>query len=210
MQKAVKDLKAITRKSSLTMKFTNKRYFTTQKFEIKKSSLKVDRKNLFDAMEYEIPFDHINNKIKIQTLINNNTIIVGILLMIISFLFLLADNEEITIILLIFGVIFTVLSFINRKKVVTITTYDENNIELYFRKQNKQEVIEYANSIIQAADYFLLQKFSKIDRLLPIEPQLQNIQYLLNRDIISEDKFETLKNQLFGKENQSTIGFGTK
>lgn len=192
------------------MKFLNKRYFTRQIFEINKSSLKIERKNLFDAIEFEIPYDHVGNKIKIQTLINNNTIIVGILLMIVSFLFLLADNVEITIILFLFGVIFTVMSFINRKKMVTIATFDENNIELYFVKQNKKEVVEYANSIIAAADNFLLKKFSKIDRSLPIEPQINNIQYLLHREIINEDAFETLKNQLLGKENQSTIGFGSK
>ena len=55
---------------------------------------------------------------------------------------------------------------------------------------------------------YLLKKYSKVDRALPIEPQLENIQYLLNRDIITEEKFESLKNQLLGTENKKSIGFG--
>jgi len=192
------------------MKFFNRRYFTRQIFEIQRSSLKIERKNLFDAIEYEIPFDHLNNKIKIQTIINNNLIIVGLFFIAFSFLFLLGATDELTIIFFCIGVLLVILPFVNRKKVVTITALGENNIELYFSNRNKDETIEYANSIIKAADNYLLNKFSKVDRSLPIEPQLENYQYLLNREIISEEKFETLKNQLFGKDNSSSIGFGQK
>jgi hypothetical protein len=71
-------------------------------------------------------------------------------------------------------------------------------------------VIDYANQIIDAANNYLLKKFSKIDRSLAIEPQIENIQFLLNREIITEEKFETLKNQLLGRENKSSIGFEQK
>jgi ABC-type multidrug transport system fused ATPase/permease subunit len=190
------------------MKFFNRRYFTRQDFEIQKSSLKIERRNMFDAIEYEIPFEFIHNKIKIQTIINNNLIIVGAFFILFSLLFQIGPNDELTIIFFSIGLLFIIVSFINRKKVVTMTTLDGNKIELYFTNQNKEEVVEYANAIIKASDNFLLHKFSKIDRLLPIEPQIDNIQFLLNREIISEEKFETLKNQILGKENQTSIGFG--
>lgn len=163
---------------------------------------------MFDAIEYEIPFEFIHNKIKIQTIINNNLIIVGAFFILFSLLFQIGPNDELTIIFFSIGLLFIIVSFINRKKVVTMTTLDGNKIELYFTNQNKEEVVEYANAIIKASDNFLLHKFSKIDRLLPIEPQIDNIQFLLNREIISEEKFETLKNQILGKENQTSIGFG--
>lgn len=191
------------------MIFYNKRYLTRQNFEIKKSSLKIDRKNIFDAIEYEIPFDHIHNKLKIQTIINNNLIFAGIFLFAFSFLFLPGTIPELTLILICFGVLFIILSFINRKKVVTISTID-GDIELYFHSRNKKEIVDYANTIIEAANIYLLNKYSKIDRFLPIEPQLENIQYLLNREIISEENFESLKNRLLGNENKSSIGFGQK
>lgn len=190
------------------MIFYNKRYLTRQIFEIKKSSLKIDRKNMFDAIEYEIPFDYVNNKIKTQTIINNNLIITGIFFFVFSFLFQLGENDELTAIFLIIAVLLIILPFINRKKVITISTLDGNNIELYFNNKNKQQVTDFANEIISAADNYLLKKYSKVDRALPIEPQLENIQYLLNRDIITEEKFESLKNQLLGTENKKSIGFG--
>lgn len=192
------------------MKFFNKRYFTRQNFEIQKSSLKIERKNLFDSIEYKIPFDQISNQLKTQTIINNNLVVIGIFFIVFSLFFQLGPNDELTIIFFSIGMLITVVSFINRKKVVTITSFIEGDIELYFNNQNKEEVVEYAHSIIRAADNYLLTKLSKVDRSMPIEPQLENIQYLLNREIINEETFETLKNQLLGKDNQQSIGFGQK
>lgn len=165
---------------------------------------------MFDAVEYEVPFDLINNKLKIQTIINNNLITVGIFFFAFSFLFQLGSRDELTVIFISIGLLFIFLPFVNRKKVITIATFDGNNIELYFNNSNKQEVTDYANQIIDAANRYLLKKFSKIDRSLAIEPQIENIQYLLNREIITEEKFEELKNQLLGRENKSSIGFEQK
>lgn len=192
------------------MIFYNRRYLTRQNFEIKKSSLKIERKNMFDAVEYEVPFDLINNKIKIQTIINNNLITVGAFFFAFSFLFQIGSKNELTAIFISIGLLFIFVPFVNRKKVITIATFDGNNIELYFNNRNKQEVIDYANQVIDAANNYLLKKFSKIDRSLAIEPQIENIQYLLNREIITEEKFEMLKNQLLGRENKSSIGFEQK
>lgn len=69
------------------MVFFNRRYLIRQNFEIKKSSLKVERKNMFDSVEYEIPFDHLNSKIKTQTIVNNNILLVGVFFFVFSFIF---------------------------------------------------------------------------------------------------------------------------
>jgi hypothetical protein len=55
----------------LDMIFKKRRYFTKQTFEIKKSSLKVEVKGLFDAIEYEISHEQIDNKKTVQTSINH-------------------------------------------------------------------------------------------------------------------------------------------
>ena len=173
----------------------------------KKSSLKIKRKNLFDAVEYEIPFDAIYNKIKVQTIINNNLIVTGIFFLFIGFLFLFGSAQEFLVIFMTVGSFLIVLAFVERKNVITIYSHDENGVELYFTQKNKQDVIDYSNEIINASNNFLFKKYSRVDRSLPIEPQIENLQFLLNRDIISDKNFETLKNQLLGTENKSSIGF---
>lgn len=190
------------------MAFINRRYFTKQVFEIQKSCLKVDVKNIFDAIEYEISYEQINNKKKIQTIVNHGLLITGFFFFVFGLLFQIGPNDELTAIAFFIAFIFAVFAFLSRKKVVTIDAYDGNKIELFFNNGNKQEVVEFANQIIEASNNYLLNKYAKIDPALPIDPQLNNIQFLRNKEIITEEDYETLKNQLLGRQNKSSIGFG--
>jgi hypothetical protein len=190
------------------MPFHNKRYFTRQSFDILGSSVKVHKKGLFDEIEYEIPFDQIHNKMTIQTQINNNLIVTGIFFMVFSFLFLLGTARELTVIFLSIGVIFVVAALINRKKTVIVPNYGGEAITLFFNNKTKNEVVDFGKQIIIASDNYLLQKYSKLDRDLPIEPQIEHLQFLFNREIINESQFESLKNQLLGRDHKSAIGFG--
>lgn len=190
------------------MSFKNKRYFTKQAFDILSSSLKVERKGLFDAIEYEIAFDNIHNMKTIQKQINNNLVVTGFFFFVFSFLFLLGSSQQLTVIFLTIGVILVLMAFINRKKIITIATYAGEGVTLYFSNKNKTEVLEFANKIIEASNSYFLSKYSKIDRALPIDQQIDHLQFLRNREIITEDHFEILKNQLLGRDGISTIGFG--
>jgi hypothetical protein len=190
------------------MPFHNRRYFTRQSFDILGSSVKVHRKGLFDEIEYEIPFDQIHNKMTIQTQINNNIIVTGIFFMVFSFLFLLGTAQELTVIFLSIGVIFVVAALINKKKAVIVPNYGGEAITLFFSSRNKNEVVEFGKQIIIASNNYLLQKYGKLDRDLPIAPQIEHLQFLLNREIINESEFESLKNQLLGRDHKSAIGFG--
>ena len=69
-------------------------------------------------------------------------------------------------------------------------------------------MLEFSNRIIEASNKFLLNKYGKIDKALPIEGQLSKLEFLRDRDILNEDEFENLKNQLLGRENKGSIGFG--
>jgi hypothetical protein len=190
------------------MTFNNNRRFTRQTFDILGSSLKIDQKGLLDQIEYEIPFDNIHNKKKIQTQINNNLVITGLFFFAFSFLFLLGTAEELTAIFLSIGVTFVLIAFINRKKTVTIATYSGGDIILYFNNKTKGEVVEFADMIIDASNNYLMKKYGKIDRALPVEQQIDNLQFLRNREIITENHYEILKNELLGREGKSAIGFG--
>ena len=189
------------------MLYQNRRYFQKQSFELLEKSLKVHKKGMFDEIEYEIPLENIHNKKTIQTQINNNLIVTGVFFFVFSFLFLLGTAQQLTFIFAALGLIFMFAAFINRKKTVSIPTYSSDQIILFFTRSNKHNVVDYSNKIIQASNSYLLSKYGKVDRALPIEPQMEHLKFLLDREIITESHFEALKNQLLGREGKS-IGFG--
>jgi len=189
------------------MSFYNKRYFTSQTFDILDTSLKIHRKGLFDEIEFEIPFDQIHHKKMIQTQINNNLIVTGLFFMVFSFLFLLGSAREMTVILFAIGGVFVIVAFLNRRKTVTIPNYGGESITLFFDSKNKQHVVEFSKQIINASNNYLLKKYGKIDRDLPFESQIEHLKFLLNREIINENEFESLKNQLLGRAGKSSVGF---
>lgn len=191
------------------MIFKNRRYFTKQTFEIKMTSLKVEARGLFDAIEYEIAHEQIDNKKTVQTSINHGFLVISIFFFVFALLFLVGTNEELTAVFFFLSVLCTVIAFVSRKSVVTLNLYDGGKIHLYFTRQNKGQVIAFSDEIIEASNKYLLNKYTRIDAALPIEPQLSGIQFLRNREIISEQDFESLKNKLIGRSNKSSIGFGS-
>jgi hypothetical protein len=169
--------------------------------------VKIEKRSLLDSIEYEVPFEHIHNKRKIQTNTNDNLLVISFFLLFIGLLFQFGPNTELSVTLLIAAAFFLALALITKKKTVTIPTYDGDKIELFFNKKNKHEVLEFSSRIIEASNSFLLNKYGKIDKALPLEGQLSNLNFLRDRDIITDEEFENLKNQLLGRENKGSLGF---
>ena len=167
------------------MTFNNRRYFTKQEFEIKKTSLKISKKTFFDEVEYETSLEQIDNKKKVEVRTNSNLFFLGLFVFGIGIFFLSGSIIEMTAICTVICIVLVIAAFIDKKRVITIASYQGENIILYFNSRNKEEVIEFVEHIFQASNAFLLNKYSKIDRALPVEPQLDNIQFLRNREVIS-------------------------
>ncbi|GEO11105.1 hypothetical protein [Segetibacter aerophilus] len=190
------------------MNFTNRRYFLTQTFQIKGSSILVNRKTLFEEVEFEILFERLASKKRTEAKTNSNLFFTGIIFFIMNMFFLSGSIIEMAGICIVVALILIITSFIDKKRTITIAGYDGNNIVLYFTKSNKGEVSGFVDQLFKAANDFLLNKYKKIDKALPTEPQLDNIQFLRNREIISEEEYEALKDRLYGRDNISNIGFG--
>jgi hypothetical protein len=190
------------------MKLQTRRFFKKQEIEILRISLKIERKSFLDYVEYEIPFENIHNKKKVQTKTNDNLLVISFALLIIGLLFFLFGSETaLPTFLFICGIFFLLLALISRKKTITIPTYDGNNIEIPFNNKNKPDVLEFSNKIIEASNNFLLNKYSKIDKALPLEGQLIKIEFLRDREILTDEEYDSLKNQLLGRENKGHLGF---
>ena len=190
------------------MSFNNKKYFKKQAFELSGNSLIVHKRGIFDEVEYEVPLENIHNKKIVQTQINNDLIVLGVFLFAFSFLSILGDIMGLALIFAAVGLLSMFCAFFNRKKSVSILTYSDDPIILYFKRSNKQDVIDYSNKIIKASNDYLLNKYSRIDRDLPIEPQIAHLKFLIDREIITDNQFDVLKNQLLGRDGKSPIGFG--
>jgi len=189
------------------MTLNTRHFFKRQEIDILRSGVKIEKRSLLDSMEYEVPFENIHNKKKVQTNTNDNLLVISFSLLVIGLLFFLGSNIEIASIGFIGGTFFLAVALLTRKKTVTIPTYDGNNIELPFNTRNKTEVLEFSNKIIEASNNFLFNKYSRIDRALPIEGQLSKLEYLRDREVLSDEEFESLKSQLLGKDNKGSIGF---
>lgn len=192
----------------MKMIFYNKRFFKKQTFEILRTGLRIERRTSLDSIEYEVSFEHIHNKKKIQTVTNDNLLVISFCLLVIGLLFQLGSNKEFSILLLIGAAFFLSLALFTRQKTITIPTYNGEKIELFFNNQNKQEVLDFSNQIIKASNSFLLNKYGKIDKTLPLEGQLVHLDFLRDRDVITDEEYENLKNQLLGRENKGAMGFG--
>ena len=189
------------------MIFTNRRYLIRQTLEIKRSSIIVNKKTLFEEQEYEISFEQLDNKKKTEVKTNSSMFFTGILFVAFGAFFLSGSIVEMGAICALIAGVLVIGSFFDKKKTITISTYNGSNLSLYFTNRNREEVNTFVERLFKAANDFLLHKYKKIDRALPIEPQLDNIQFLRNREIISEEEYEVLKNQLYGRDDKSYIGF---
>src|SRR3954470_450951 len=105
------------------MSFINRRYFTKQEFEIKKTSLKIRKKNLFDEIEYETSLEQLDGKKKVEVRINSNLLFIGLFVFGIGIFFLSGSIIEMTAICTIISTVLLITSFADRKKTVTIATY---------------------------------------------------------------------------------------
>ena len=66
----------------------NKYLFNRQAIEILPVRLKICKKIFFDSMEYEISFEKLDNKIKVQTSVRNGLLIIAFFFTVLGILFL--------------------------------------------------------------------------------------------------------------------------
>jgi len=190
------------------MTFENSRYFTSQHFEIKKSTLEVDIKSLFGSIEYAIPLEQIENKRNVRVMLNPGLLTSCLFCFVIGLLWIFAANKETAFIFFLLAATCFISASIFKKKVVIINTYDGLMIEMFFNSSNKEAVVSFADLVIQSSNHHLFCKYGKIDTALPIEPQINSIIFLRDREIISEDEYEKLKDQLLGRSKKVVMGFG--
>lgn len=190
--------------------------FTKKNFIIKESGLHVQNKDLTSSFEVEIPFEEITAR-KIMTQ-KKSEILLLILTLLFSIIFIanfgmkVLGDPEITwgtvLILFAFPCLCGLLTYVRRIHSYFIPTINNGLLEIFYGKPTKEDAEKFINTLKLSINSYLKIKYGKIDMELPIDPQLSNLMWLRDRDIINEKEFEDLKNQLYGKRTlNSPIGF---
>lgn len=184
-----------------------KRFFKKCSIQLLKDKIKVIRSTPFDLIEFEISYENIETKKTIEAKVNFGLLVLISLLLVIGILYFFGDKSNISSVFFIVAIIIFFIAMATKLKVITIKTFEGHTLELFFTNKNKADVINFAEKIINTANNFLLSKYSKIDKDLPIENQLSKLDFLRDKELITDEVFEQLKNQLLGKENKQTIGY---
>lgn len=189
------------------MKYINKKGLSSTEIEFQTSGLKMSKKTVFEFVQYEVPFEQISNKKKVQSTISDGMLVSAMILLIFGLLVSLGPGFEVGLLLMAIGVILTLATFLRRIRVITVHTFTDQDIKLYFTRSNKEEVMDLAQMIIFHGNSLLLRKYGKVGRALAIEPQIENLQFLRNREILDEEQYEALKDELLGRASKVSIGY---
>ena len=191
----------------LNATFQTQRLLKKFSISILKTGLHIVKKTPFESSEFDLSFEHIETKKTVETKLTFGLLVLILFFAFVALLFFLNGQTEESSFFFVLTVIVLIIALLTKLRVITIKAYEGQNIELYFTNRNKEEVMAFADTIISSANAFLLNKFSKIDKDLPIGNQLENLDFLRNKELLSEPEYEQLKDQLLGRDNKKSIGF---
>jgi len=138
--------------------------------------------------------------------LNFGLLALALFCVVIGLLYLFGNSPEFSMVFFFSSLLFLMIAFATKLELVVIKSYGGRNIELFFNRWNRDKVIAFGDRVIDAANNFLLKKYSRVDKDLPFEHQIQNLMLLRERELLTEEKFLELKNQLLGKD-KSNIGY---
>lgn len=187
--------------------FESRRFFKKYSIKLLKTGVSVIKTSPLESLEFEISYEHLETKKIIETKVEFGLIVIFLVLAFTGLLFLINDDRDVSKFFILLSLLVLCIALITKLRVITIKSYEGYIIELYFTNKNKEDVIDFADTIINSTNTYLLNKFSKVDKDLPIDNQLANLDFLRSKELITDEIFEQLKDQLLGRENKKSIGY---
>jgi hypothetical protein len=194
--------------------FKQSRFFNSKRVGFEDDGISYYSGNFLNAKEIFIPFDEIipdaiTKETKTSSLFLWFTITLG-------FIFSLALWDifripfGIYMVLAFFSglffLLFLILTIFSRKQMLYITTLSGYLIGFY-DKNPSEEAIEKFLEILKTKTFaYLKEKYAIIDLELPIEKQIENLNFLKERNVITEKEYEALIEKL-KKNNIDVKGF---
>jgi hypothetical protein len=199
------------------MKLKQRRLFLRKDITIVNNSVKIKNNNLTSSEKIVIRLEEIDiNKIVYQKKTDNLMLIVTIFFGV-FFLINIFNPENYTseeddpygvfMFLFFMSFISGLITFVKSKNVILIPTMNNGYLEIFRTKPNKKVVDDFISELSQKINLSLKNKYGKLDLDMPVEPQLINISWLKEREVISELEFEQMKSELISlRKDQNKIG----
>ena len=194
--------------------YIQKGLFSSKTYTITKTGVDIKEKSIFNYHEHSIDFTDFTTKMIIKK--DTNTGLLFFVFMfglatIVIFLIAILNKDKgygSTFTFLFLFLSFLSIALLTKKKVIILPTYyGSKSLEITFKKSTEKEARNFADLLISETKRYLITKFTKVDKDLPIERQLDDLLSLRDRDLIDESEFTRLKNILLDKDQDTKIGF---
>ena len=185
------------------MKLNQKQGSRHREFELKGSKLHVKTRSLGEHNEYTIDIEYLGEERFYKTYSRTGPRIVGAVFYIIMIItgLLLEDNwaigENIGGLILgvfLFGGLGSLAFFAQLRNELHLVG-GSAQVMFLLNKPSKEEMETFINEIINRSRKIQIDKYSKVDPDLPEEIQIRNLYWLKEKGLISEEKYEELKQE---------------
>ncbi|MDF1518718.1 MAG: hypothetical protein RQ864_00450 [Lutibacter sp.] len=184
--------------------FKQKRFFNSKRVEFEFDGITFYSGNFLNAKEVFIPFDEIipdaiTRETKTSKLFIWITIVSGLILSLALWDIFKIPFAVYMVLVFFSGLLFAIfllMTIFSRKYMLYITTISGYLIDFYDRNPSKEAIDEFLKILKIKTFAYLKEKYAIIDIDLPVEKQIENLNFLKERNVITEKEYEALKEKL--------------
>lgn len=188
---------------------------TKKEFRIQNSGLDVTEYINGRTDSYTIPFEEIGDEMAISKHMGRGLLIIPLLLFLMGALLYFIMTQRKTEVFEFFimsmivgsiGLISLIFILLYKVKLIFIGAEGARIIQFALDKPPEASVMAFINLLLDSRRCYFKNKYTKIDRDLPVDYQLYNFYKLTMDNIISYEEYLNLKRELL-EEKSKTIGF---
>lgn len=185
------------------MRLEQKQGLKRRTFELNGDTLKMTYKTSSETKEWSVNLDSIGNDILIEKKSRKGSYFLGGFFLAFGLFFLAvyisSGNESLPIWAMItigaFYLGFGALIFFTPLKNELHITGGFSQITFFLESPSRNEVEQFANELLARSKKIILDRYSKIDADIPEETMMNQLYWLRNRGLISENEYESKKRE---------------